>query len=449
MKYEKEKTVNAIYTKNHFQNENIFIEAMPKMLSKDEFFKSIENFPGYIENINSNSPEERRSVLINIYKCFYPMDYMYYIYDVLYRAIIENYSSKSTIESIRQINALHQGRENELEYTTHSYSGAILGVPGIGKTSTIKRSLSVMPQVIVHTNYNGQKLYEKQILYLVVECPSDCSVKTLATSILVAIDKAISSEYSYDIVRNSKESVIGRLIERVKIACLRHHVGVIIIDEIQNAVATATKTKQIKPLIKFLVELTNEACVSTCFCGTLLAEELFQTQEHLKRRTRGLRLLPLKPDITYRDFLTKIWKYQTTLKKTPLTDKLANLIYDYSGGIPAYILKIFVEVQAYAILNGTEEITQEGIKDVAKKLQLDIQKRYLSGTSISDFEINTVNIEEKKEENAEEIISLFAKKRGRPVIKRNSKDLIEIYKGSKEKDSLIEKMKIQNLCEII
>ena len=325
MKYANEKTVNAIYTKTSFNDENIFIEAMPEMLTKEEFFKNIEKFPAYVENIKEMNPQQRRSLLSNIYKCFYPMEYMYYIYDTLYRAIIENYSSKSTIDSIRQINALYHGRENDIEYTTQSYSGAILGVPGIGKTSTIKRSLSVMPQVIIHTNYKGQPLFEKQITFLIIECPSDCSVRTLATSILIAIDKAIGSEYSSGIAGNSRESVIGRLIERVKIACLKHHVGVIIIDEIQNAVATASKTKQIKPLIKFLVELTNEACVSTCFCGTLLAEELFQTQEHLKRRTRGMRLLPLRPDITYINFLNKIWTYQVTLKKTTLNEKIANI----------------------------------------------------------------------------------------------------------------------------
>ena len=69
--------------------------------------------------------------------------------------------------------------------------------------------------------------------------------------------------------------------------------GLILVDEIQNAVLTARKNRQVKPLIKFLVELTNDTGTATYFVGTPEAEELFISQEHLKRRTRGIRLLPV------------------------------------------------------------------------------------------------------------------------------------------------------------
>lgn len=49
------------------------------------------------------------------------------------------------------------------------------------------------------------------------------------------------------------------------------------------------KNRQVKPLIKFLVELTNDTSTAVYFVGTPLAEELFVAQEHLKRRTRGIR----------------------------------------------------------------------------------------------------------------------------------------------------------------
>ena len=445
MKYENENMVAAIYTEGEYNN--LFIEAMPEMLTPEQFFEKIQSKPERIEKIHTKSREERRRLVMNIYRCFYPMDYMYHIYDLLYRAIITNYLSKSTKEVIRQINAIHDGRSDNLEYTTHSYSGAILGAPGIGKTSTIKRSLSTIPQVIIHSNYKGQKIYEKQITYLIVECPSDCSVKTLAISILAAIDNAIESEYAYALPRSIKEHTTGRLVERVKIACLRHHIGVILIDEIQNAVATASKTKQINPLIKFLVGLTNEACVSVCFCGTLQAEELFNLQEHLKRRTRGFRILPLKADITYRRFLSEIWKYQVTLKKSELNDVIANQIYDYSGGVPAYILTLFAEAQIQAILSGEEQIDVNRIKETAQLLQLDVTRRYPMGTSISDFKVtdSKININETDEDTTD--ISFSSKKRGRPVVQRSSLDIIEIYKKSKNSDFLMEQLREKKLIE--
>lgn len=250
-----------------------------------------------------------------------------------------------------------------------------------------------MPQVIIHTKYREEQFYTKQINYLVVECPSDCSVKTLAFNILSAIDRAIGSEY---FTQAAKQSMAASAIStKLKIICMNHHIGLIVIDEIQNAILTATKNKQIKPLIKFLVELTNETSTGICFCGTLEAEELFMKQEHLKRRTRGLRLLPMKYDMTYRKFISSLWEYQATLQKTELTEKLMKQIYDLSAGIPAYIVKIFQEAQAQAILSGKEKITYESIKQAVSYLGIEVPKVYArGGTSISDFTVQEIVFEE-------------------------------------------------------
>lgn len=330
------------------------------------------------------------------------MDYMYTLYDMLHRAMASTYRTKTVIESVRQMNDLYldfrTGRTRELMYSTQAYSGAVLGVPGIGKTSTIKRCLSIMPQVIIHQEYQGRKIYEKQINYLVVECPSDCSLKTLALNIFSAIDKAIGSEYLKQ-ATYQRAMAASATTTKLKIICMNHHIGLIVIDEIQNAITTATKNKQIKPLIKFLVELTNETSTAICFCGTLEAEDVFLKQEHLKRRTRGFRLLPMKYDRTYRKFITELWEYQMTLQKAPLTEKLMKQMYDLSAGIPAYLVKIFEEAQIRSILSGREKLTYESIRQAVDYLGIEVPKVYgRGGTSISDFSIEEVEAREFTEE---------------------------------------------------
>ena len=64
-----------------------------------------------------------------------------------------------------------------------------------------------------------------------------------------------------------------------------------------------------------MVELTNDTCTAVYFVGTPEAEDLFVSQEHLRRRTRGMRLLPLKPIGAYRAFLNAIWPYQFTKRR--------------------------------------------------------------------------------------------------------------------------------------
>ena len=395
MKYKTEHTytVAAEYDK---EQGNPFLEAMPDLLGKPEFVEHMKSEIHFPYNLKERSPEERRNYLTELTTWFQPMDYMYNLYDMLYRAMSTTYQTKTVVESIKQLNGIYMdfrtGRERTLNYSTQAYCGAVLGVPGIGKTSTIQRCLSTMPQVIIHTKYQDKQFYTKQINYLMVECPSDCSVKTLAFNILSGIDKVIGSDY---FARAASQSMaVSAISTKLKIICMNHHIGLIVIDEIQNAILTATKNKQIKPLIKFLVELTNETSTGICFCGTLEAEEIFMKQEHLKRRTRGLRLLPMKCDTTYRKFISTLWKYQTTLFKTELTEKLMKQIYDLSAGIPAYIVKIYQEAQIQAILSGKEKVTYESIKQAVSYLGIEVPKVYSrGGTSISDFTIQEIELE--------------------------------------------------------
>lgn len=395
MKYKTEHTytVAAEYDK---EQGNPFLEAMPDLLGKSEFVEHMKSEIHFPYNLKERSPEERRNYLTELTTWFQPMDYMYNLYDMLYRAMSTTYQTKTVVESVKQLNEIYMdfrtGRERTLNYSTQAYSGAVLGVPGIGKTSTIQRCLSTMPQVIIHTKYQDKQFYTKQINYLMVECPSDCSVKTLAFNILSGIDKVIGSDY---FARAASQSMAASAIStKLKIICMNHHIGLIVIDEIQNAILTATKNKQIKPLIKFLVELTNETSTGICFCGTLEAEEIFMKQEHLKRRTRGLRLLPMKCDATYRKFISTLWKYQATLFKTELTEKLMKQIYDLSAGIPAYIVKIYQEAQIQAILSGKEKVTYESIKQAVSYLGIEVPKVYSrGGTSISDFTIQEIELE--------------------------------------------------------
>ena len=315
-KYPNEQTVGAVYDDAPVGNP--FLAAMPDMFPPEKVFEKIGSKLPIPHNLSDMTAEERRRQIPVLSTVFIPMNYMYNLYDILYRAIQTTYTTRTMIEEIRQINTLFNDEE-KLSFSTGADSGSILGVPGIGKTSTIKRCLSTMPQVIEHTEYMGKAFFCKQVLYLHVECPSDCSVKTLAFNILAALDRAIGSHYldNLTVLRSASASAAAT---QVKILCMTHHVGLILVDEIQNAVVTARKNRQVKPLIKFLVELTNDTSTVIYFVGTPLAEELFTSQEHLKRRTRGVRLLPLKPDGTYLDFLNGIWGYQYTAKPAPLIE---------------------------------------------------------------------------------------------------------------------------------
>ena len=411
-------TVGAIYEGS---SGNPYLDAMPDMLSPEQFAQSVASYPPIPYDLAQMSPEERRELLPSLASIYVPMPYQYAIYDTLYRAIATTYRTADVVESTRAINAYYCSQNTN--YATQADSGSILGVPGCGKTATVRRCLSTMPQVIEHVEYQGQPCYGKQVLWLHVECPSDCSVKTLGFNVMAALDKTVGSKYlqSTKGLRTASASAIAT---QTKILLTNHHVGLLVVDEIQNAVLTARKNRQEKPLLRYLVELTNETMTSIYFVGTPLAEELFISQEHLKRRTRGIRLAPFRPDGAYLDFLNKIWPYQYTVQMAELTTSIGNKLYDCSGGIPAYIIKIFGESQAQALIQGRSCIDEKIIQRAVEMLAIKVPRTYASGTHISDFEIGG-QVSAPPEQ--EEIPRQYANKRGRKAAQRDDGDLLVAY----------------------
>lgn len=439
-----ESIVGAIY--DNAPADNSFLAAMPEMLSQSDFNSEIRSFPKLPQNLPQMTSEERRQALPLLSSIFVPMDFMYAIYDQLYRAIRSTYATRTMIEEVRQTNALFRGSTAN-DYSTQAAIGSILGVPGVGKTSTIRHSLSLLPQVVEHSEYMGKPFFCKQVLYLCVECPSDCSTKALALNLVVALGKAIGSNY-FTQLTSLRAVATSALATQVKILCLTHHVGLILIDEIQNAVVTARKNKQVKPLIKFLVELTNDTCTSTFLVGTPIAEELFTSQERLRRRTRGIRLLPFKPDGTYRTFLQSIWQYQFTLQTAPLTDQFTNKLYDWSGGIPAYIVKIFQESQVQALLQGRSYVDAKVMQKAIDLLAIKVPRTFSGGTHLSDVALApdtgptsteladvpamTSVPEVSVREAVKEVPRLYANKRGRPVKERDPADLLVAFRSGSD-----------------
>ena len=122
-----EPVCGAIY--DNASADNPFLAAMPEMLSRNEFLDSIRSTPGLPHSLPQMSPEERRQSLPLLSALFVPMDYMNAVYDQLYRAIRETYSTRTAVEEIRRINVLFNSREG-IPYATQAASGSVLGEIG-------------------------------------------------------------------------------------------------------------------------------------------------------------------------------------------------------------------------------------------------------------------------------------------------------------------------------
>lgn len=137
-----ESIVRAVY--DNAPADNPFLAAMPVMLSQGDFNYAIRSFPKLPANLPTMTNEERRQSLTLLTSIFVPLNYAYALYDQLYRAIRSTYSTRTMIEEIRQTNSLFRGAALN-DYSTQATTGSILGIPGVGKTSIIRRSLALLP----------------------------------------------------------------------------------------------------------------------------------------------------------------------------------------------------------------------------------------------------------------------------------------------------------------
>ena len=104
---------------------NPLLAAMPKMLAPQELTREIQSLPP----LPAAPSLEGLALLSSI---FIPMDYMYTLYDQLYRAIRTTYTTRTVLEGIRQSNALFRGDagirgDAGTCFATQAAAGSVLG----------------------------------------------------------------------------------------------------------------------------------------------------------------------------------------------------------------------------------------------------------------------------------------------------------------------------------
>jgi hypothetical protein len=254
--------------------------------------------------------------------------------------------------------------ENQEEIISSSASGfSIIGISGIGKSTTVARNLLLYPQVIVHSKYEGRNLSIYQVVWLKLECPHDGSTKSLCLNFFQAIDSLLGSNYFEKYKRNTENILIPLMARVASLHCL----GVLVIDEIQNL--SEAKSGGSNKMLNFFVQLVNTIGVPVVLVGTFKATYLLSGEFRKARRGTGQQGGLIWDRMRFDDewdlLLEGLWDYQWTSKPTKLTVDLKRVIYEESQGITDIAVKLYMLAQWRAISTGREEITPALIKSVA------------------------------------------------------------------------------------
>lgn len=368
--------VEAIYTQQRIPQYrgNPFIEALPRSLEDDALLESLFCVPEFDEGQRDWTKSERLQMISQLSSFMVPMDRHLHLAQHIDALMRQGYVGRAprTAESQRVYTKLYEQQKAGKTFDTSAVqlsaqlSGALIGIPGMGKTTTIRRLLARLPEVIFHPEH---QIY--QVPYLHIEMPYDgASVKGLAESIFRKMD-ALLPDANYGKQYSNQRSGAETLMNHAARVLHMHAVGLLVVDELQNL---ENSPKNHEALMTLLVSASNELGVPILFVGTNKAQNLLAQDFRQARRASGLASTywgtlgkgsPEQPG-EWDDFMSVLWRFQWVKKSVPLSPHLSDLMFHHTQGVADIAIKLFAIAQARAIHDGTETLTGALIESVAQ-----------------------------------------------------------------------------------
>lgn len=322
------------------------VEKMPKMLSGKALYDRLTDIPEYDETIREKSSTERLMALSMLYDIYLPSEMSVEIYSKLYLALVRSLHKKGTQAAVQQSYQNHNTimRRESRGIIGGSDSFSIVGCSGIGKSSAINRAISIITE---NRMIEVENPISRIIPCLIVQCPWDASVKSMLLEILRKSDELLETNYYGNALkaRVTTDVLIG-IVSQVAL----QHIGLLIIDEIQNCVTA----KGGKGLVAMLTQLINSSGISIGLVGTPETISLLESAFQLARRSLGLQYNALDNDDYFYEFCKVLLRYQYVQNQVEISQNMIEWLYGHSGGITSIVVSLIHDAQELAILTGHE-----------------------------------------------------------------------------------------------
>lgn len=356
---------------------NPCIEALPANISDKQLARLLTQHTPVTAAQRRLVAFDRDLLIEHIPRFYHPLAKAYQLHRVLQRMIRGGYVGEgrnpADLTFWNVTDRLAEGMDIDIPEPSPQFAsayagatgGSLIGVSGMGKSRTVKELLKqLFPQVIYHEAYKGRPLPLEQVVWLYLECPSNASIKLLLLQFFWALDQILRTTYYASVTRNGGMSAENLIIPMANFS-LKHALGVLIIDEIQNINQAASGGEQ--RFLNLLVKLSNWLGVPVFLMGTPEAMEPLTERFRMARRLSGQgdpkwdRMQP--DDADWQMFVEALWAHQYLRKRTPLTPALCSALYRASTGITEVAIRVFMFAQrravAYAAHPNDEQLTPE------------------------------------------------------------------------------------------
>ncbi|HDR4862182.1 MULTISPECIES: ATP-binding protein [Bacillus cereus group] len=359
---------------------NPFLETLPPILSTESLYKSLAVYPHFNKEERLHPKELRCHYVMRLNSFFQPYGRQISLYNLFDRALRQGYLCRNPMNKEEKLllREIYDNLQNGKVPVTNSEGVPgegfmIIGTSGVGKSRSLSRLLSTYPQVIQHTEYGGQSFIRKQVLYLKIDCPHDGTLKGLIGAFFKKLDSVLGTQYTEKIF--STRATVSRLIVAMQSHIVQHGIGVLIVDEIQHLSIAKSQGEEV--MLNFFVTLNNICKIPIIFIGTPKTEVLYKKALRQIRRMCGqgdlIWMHHRETDKEWELLLKGLWRYQWNREYTDLTPELNKVMFEYSQGIIAIAVKLFMLVQMETMKKKKENITSTIIKRVSENYLKSLQ----------------------------------------------------------------------------
>jgi hypothetical protein len=332
-----------------------YLKALGAPLSSQEIHAGLASEPLWSGEVRALPALERQMGIASISKSFQPLPAHCRLAEEIQVILRSGYAnrigepSKAKAENFQikshHVSYSYQAMDLPLIADNSGLSGCLLGYPGTGKSTAIKRALSLIsPQPLKrHVGLSPQ------LVWLDMACPVTPTVKAFCLSFLEALGRAIENPEIKGVFGHPTASVDALPSEVVRLA-RNHAIGLLVIDDIQHL--RAVKNGEDKRILELLETLSGQAGVPVLLVGTNAAAEVVCGAPRTALRSVGFasevwERVAQGPE--WDRFLRWLWRYQWTRVETPLTSKLSSVFYDRCQGILSLAVKLYQRTQVAVI----------------------------------------------------------------------------------------------------
>jgi len=295
----------------------------------------------------------------------------------------QNLQERYARQQTGSIEMLEEARQS------HSSSLAVIGLSGLGKSTAAILAVTQFPRVIIHEEFLGKPFRGAQIVYIYDTCPHNSSVGALCRSILGQVDAHLDMYYEVEMM--NRRANTADYVDKVCRVLKHHAVGLLVIDEIQNALIKQEE----RQMLDLLVNMLNRQACPVLFLGTPETKLIAPKKSRLLRRIgahevcmdpfrKGARAKGAKD----RDFFLQAVTRLDFLPK-PFTDK--NGVYDalmtVSAGIPAFITHAWTVTQYAGIVGKNVDMVTPELVHAATREVFGMVKGLIKAVEKRDYKM--------------------------------------------------------------